>query len=48
MGWGKGEELSRNTCKGSMDKAKEGRFKQGGGVGWGGWECWGENGDNCT
>ena len=35
----------RNYYKGHMDKIKG---EEGGGIGWGGVEGWGENADNCN
>ena len=44
-----GRRAFRNYYKGHMDKTKgEGGSREGGGVGWGYGEWWGENADNCN
>ena len=43
-----GRGVSRNYCKGHMDKTKGEGGGRGGGFGWGGVEGWGENADNCN
>ena len=44
-----GERFSGTTIKDSWRKPR-GRVeaKERGGFGWGGWEWWGENADNCN